>query len=132
LVLLRDGERREAELDHLAVELTREADGMRGLPQLAEPGHLGAALDELARRVGEHRLLFVRNQPERRSSRHHFTSGRPSTCLAMMFRWISDEPPSMVFARERSHSRVNARSTGSKPGPSQPSDWRPPMACPSS
>src|SRR5690606_22746728 len=68
--VLGNGEGREAELGHLGEELAREAGGMIGPPQLADARDLRLPLDELARRLGEHELLLVRNQSERRTFRH--------------------------------------------------------------
>jgi hypothetical protein len=51
-------------------------------------------------------LLVVEKKGWRRMPAHFFPSGNPSTRLETMFFWISDEPPSMVLARDRSQSRV--------------------------
>jgi hypothetical protein len=45
----------------------------------------------------------------------------------MMLSWISDDPPSIDDARERSQSRVMASSSAAKSSPLQPSPAKPRM-----
>jgi len=46
----------------------------------------------------------------------------------MMFSWISEVPPSIELALERSHSRVMRISSSVNPSPSQPRAWKPSAA----
>ena len=78
---------------------------------LLADGHAAALEGLLAgEALVEHLLLFVEDEAQRlltvAHDDAHLPSGRPSTCLAMMLSWISLDPPSIVLARERSHSRV--------------------------
>jgi hypothetical protein len=99
-----------AEAGHLAPQVVAEAALVPRVAQRAQAPHGGVLVHELTRRAAQHLLLFVEDEAQRlltvAHDDAHLPSGRPSTCLAMMLSWISLDPPSMVLARERSHSRV--------------------------
>ena len=132
--LLADRDAGEAQLGPLQPHVAAEADGVAAVAQRAEVRDGRRSRAHFApspvadRRCHSSSLLHRQELASNHADRHH--CGRDDDTLhcvsfssvaeaearrAMMLSWISDVPPSMVLARERSHSRVCCSSPALKP-----------------